>query len=119
MSMQVGWYGVRLIFEALHPAGTDGERLFEERIILVRAASREEAREKGQQFGVAGQTEYTNAYGDKVRWVLQHIIDVATILDETVGDGSEVYSAFLKEQTVRYLYEAFQLDSSTENADTP
>jgi hypothetical protein len=116
MSMQTEWYGVRLILEALHPEDADGERLFEERIILVRAVSKEEARERGQKFGEAAQMEYTNANGNRVLWVLRQVIDVTPILDKTIGDGCEIYYSFLDEEQVRCLYEAFRLDSSV--ADT-
>ncbi len=60
---------------------------FEDRIILVRAVDGDEARAKSESFAA----EYEKASS----WTVRKIVDVQEVLDPHLGDGSEVYSAFI------------------------
>lgn len=60
---------------------------FEDRIILVRARDEREAQERGE--GFAADYEKTSS------WVVRKIVDVSEILDRDLGDGTEIYSAFV------------------------
>jgi hypothetical protein len=60
---------------------------FEDRIILVRAANEQEAHHKGQDFA----TDYAKTSS----WKVRKIVDVNEIVDTELGDGVEVYSAFI------------------------
>ena len=60
---------------------------FEDRIILVRAVDGDEARAKSENF--AAEYEKTSS------WTVRKIVDVQELLDPQLGDGSEVYSAFI------------------------
>jgi hypothetical protein len=69
------------------PATQVGFPKFEDRIILVRAADEEEARVKGKKFAAD--------YGTVTSWKVREIVDVHEILDPELGDGIEIYSAFI------------------------
>ena len=60
---------------------------FEDRIIVVRARDEREAQQKGE--GFAADYEQTSS------WVVRKIVDVSEILDGEIGDGTEIYSAFI------------------------
>jgi hypothetical protein len=60
---------------------------FEDRIILVRARDEREAQKKGE--GFAGDYEKASA------WVVRKIVDISEIPEGEIGDGTEVYSAFI------------------------
>ena len=104
MSEEAIWFSVRLIFESLHPDENSGERLFEDRIILVRAVTEEEAQEKAEAFGKAAKEDYKNVHGKRVQWVFKEILDVVYLpWEDNIGDGSEVYYAFLTEKRLEQL----------------
>jgi hypothetical protein len=60
---------------------------FEDRIVLVRAGNEQEAHRKGEDFA----TDYENTSS----WKVRKIVDVNEIVDSELGDGVEVYSAFI------------------------
>jgi hypothetical protein len=68
---------------------------FEDRIILVRAAGRDEARARGEAFAAD--------YGRTSSWMVRQIVDVQEILDPELRDGSEVYSAFIAREWANVL----------------
>lgn len=63
------------------------EDKFEDRIILVRAASGKEAHAKGLAFG--------DAYEKDSSWAVRKIVDAHEVLDPELRDGVEVYSSFV------------------------
>jgi len=79
------WYTARCIFH--HPAlrGEDGAAVYEERFVLFRAESGEEA--------VRMAEEEARAYGIHTAGIeYVKLIDVFHLFDDQVGAGSEVYS---------------------------
>jgi len=66
VSTLIDWYGVRILFESVHSDGDSGDKLFEDRIVLMRAATEDDARDRATRYGEAEQTEYDNAYGATV-----------------------------------------------------
>jgi hypothetical protein len=69
------------------PDDQHGFPKFEDRIILVRAADEHEAHAKGEVF--AAEYEETSS------WVVRKIVDVQEIADRELGDGIELYAAFI------------------------
>lgn len=63
------------------------EDRFEDRIILVRAASEKEAQAKGVAFG--------KAYEKDSSWAVRKVVDAHEVLDSELADGVEVYSSFI------------------------
>jgi len=69
------------------PASDVGFPKFEDRIILVKAADEQEAHKKGGDFA--------SAYEKTSSWKVRKVVDVNEIVDPELGDGVEVYSAFI------------------------
>jgi hypothetical protein len=109
MSKESIWFGVRMVFQCLGPNEGSRDRLYEERIILVKAATEEEARVKAERFGKASEHEYRNVDGKRIVWRFKKILDVACLSWETaIADGSEVYYALLDEKRFRQLESAIR-----------
>src|SRR5438552_3262007 len=99
------WFAVNMFFESVHPDHPENEFLWEERVVLVRAESEEEARRQGELIGKAGEHEYTAANGDLVRWVFRQVEGVSAI--EVLDHGTELFSRFLSKQEVESLLSPF------------
>lgn len=99
------WYGVKLLFRStisgepepdmVDQNYTDSCQTIEESIILVRAQSFNHAYRIAEKKAVERETEYTNPYGQTVRWTFMEAIDCFRIYDETLYSGMEVYSRFI------------------------
>jgi hypothetical protein len=100
------WFAVNLLFESIHPDHPENEFLWEERIILVRADTEEQARREGERLGKCEEQEYTAATGDLVRWVFRQVESVRAI--ETLDHGTELFSRFLSRQEVESLLSPFK-----------
>ena len=109
MSVHISWFAARVVLESQHPNDTGGEPLFEDRIFLIRAANEDEARSKARSFGKAAKEQYINAEGRQVVWVFRELLDVKWIADETLEDGSEVYSTLLDQSELDQLRSALRL----------
>jgi len=100
----VAWFGVRLLFEAIHSEEKpDARDLFEDRILLVEAEDSSEARAKAERLGFGDQPEYRNQYGDVVSWRLVEVLDVCALREEPSGKGTEVFWSFLSREEVDQL----------------
>ena len=99
------WFAVSLLFESVHPDHPENEFLWEERVLLVRAETEENARQEGELLGKAEQHEYTAANGDLVRWVFRQVESVSAI--ESLDHGTELFSRFLSKQEVESLLSPF------------
>jgi hypothetical protein len=105
----VVWFAARLLLESVHPEEPDVEKVFEDRIIVLRARSEDEALEKARKFGKASRQEYKNEYGKTVIWELREILDVVELFDETLEDGSEVYYSILGEEKAKSVQSMFSV----------
>jgi hypothetical protein len=74
------WFAARTVYEHDQP----GDGLFEERIILVRAASFDEAMERAQAEAAT--------YAEQVTCAFTGYITVFEIAEEQLSDGMEVFS---------------------------
>lgn len=96
------WYGVRSLYRwvALGRPKNPGEgfvpdaTLVEERIVLIRARSDEEALKKAEKEGktYARSIRYTNGYGQKVRKRMLKTLDAYEMFDSP-NLGAEIFSA--------------------------
>jgi hypothetical protein len=100
------WFAVSLLFESVHPDDRENDRLWEERIILVHAASEEEARQEGERIGKAEEHKYIAANGERVQWVFRQIESVWPL--ESLDHGAELFSRFLSKQEVESMLSPFQ-----------
>jgi hypothetical protein len=103
------WYGINLLFKSIHdPATSENEPLWEESILLIEAASEEEARQTGARLGRSKNHEYISASGDLVKWRFEKVESVCEILDDTISSGTEVFSRFLRESEVESILTPFK-----------
>src|SRR5713226_6574526 len=100
------WFAVNMFFESVHPDHAEYDPVWEERVVLVRAGSEEEARHEGELLGKAGEHEYIAATGDLVRWVFRQVEKAYTI--DTLDHGTELFSRFLSKEEVESLLSPFE-----------
>lgn len=90
-----GVYSVKLLFESLTSPNLSSEKIFEERIILVRAQNSEDIKELV--YGKFPSDTYLNAEGGSTTVQLVEVLDVFELVDtlEEPIDFKEVYSRYL------------------------
>ena len=78
------WYSARCIFEACGLPAPEGRHVYEERIVLIRADSDDEAMQKAERFA----EQYAAACGfDYLGHVMTYHMP-----ESVIGDGTEVFS---------------------------
>lgn len=104
------WLSVRLLIESIHRRNTPAPGLFEDQIVVVRAASIDEARQKAEREAKQREPRdrYKSATGDKISWRFKEILDGNELLDATIGDGTEIYYAYLKPEEADQLRKMLQ-----------
>src|SRR5437879_5940577 len=102
------WFAVNLLFESVHNDQPSTESLWEERIVLLRAADEPGAQQRGEILGKSEEHEYISATGDQVRWTFRRVERVFAIDEEVLGDGTEVFSRFLHTREVESLLMPFE-----------
>ncbi len=101
MTTNEAWFAARLLFESKLPA--DSEALFEERLVLIKSDSLDDAQKKAVKIGASSGEEYKNIEGDTVAWTFKEVLDLVELTDIAIGDGSEVYHHFLKAEEVEAI----------------
>jgi Domain of unknown function (DUF4288) len=66
--------------------------LYQESFVLLKATSLEEAEAKALAYGTQEQVSYQNENRETIRWSLKQVIDVNSVLDDELDDGSELYA---------------------------
>ncbi len=90
------WFGVRVLLRSVVNGGAQpDDPIFEERVLVVQAPDEGMASNKAEKF--VGEVRYRNGDGETVEWLLDEVLDISPILDETITDGTEVYSSILDE----------------------
>jgi hypothetical protein len=102
---QVNWYAVKLLFESVHSGNPlldkvdehylANEKLFEESIILVNAIAMEQAYQIAEDLARKSEHEYSNVYGELVKWKFISILHVFELDDKELKTGTEIYSRFI------------------------
>jgi hypothetical protein len=90
------WYAARLLFQSFIDHELADDALLEERIVLIRAASKEEANAEAHRYGVRDAHEYQNERGETVSWHLHSVADVAIVADPQDESGWTVMSRYLR-----------------------
>jgi hypothetical protein len=72
---------------------------YEESIVLLRAASNEDAERRALRHAHAAETSYTNTDGETVRWSFRELASIGPALEytfdeERLAEGVEIYSRF-------------------------
>ena len=87
---KVIWYGVTATYKAAHPGQRRRRHLWERITFLIRAENDASAEIAARRVAEEKEHEYTTASGDMVRWVVQEIESVQSILDDDIDEGTEV-----------------------------
>jgi hypothetical protein len=91
------WYCVRAFVVICVERAKSGQQHTEERFMLVRACSFEDAKKRLRQQWREYATPYLNSEGQMVSWQLDHVVDVyQTSKEEIDPAGTEVYSKLSK-----------------------
>jgi hypothetical protein len=95
---------------SIHEASSDAKdfaALYEERLTLIKAASREEATSKAQQTVKAATHSYKNEDGQTISWTCRRIVEVTEIVDNSLADGAEIYGRYFRDLGA---YERFETE---------
>jgi len=90
----LSFYAVRARIAIQVEGQTEGFQQVEDRIVLVKARSFEDAERRLASEWQSYAEPYLNPYGERVRWQLEEVVDVYDLLtDEIDPRGTEVYSS--------------------------
>jgi hypothetical protein len=95
----MNWYVAEALFQsAIAPQIASYSPLIERTYFLVSADAETAANEKAVTLARSKEHSYANAEGDTVQWSFLKIERVREVLDETLGDGTEVWSVIYRGQ---------------------
>jgi hypothetical protein len=98
------WFGVSLLSRGETPGRKEEDLLWEETIVLVQAASHDEARLLAEKIGKDSEVEYESASGERIRWTFRSVFDMYELPEEGIlGPGTEVFCRFLRQSQVQSL----------------
>lgn len=113
------WFAARIIMECIHEPDNLEDKVFEDRIVLVKARNEDEAKTKAQALPASRAQEYLNAFGEKVTWVLKEILDVVEVLDDALQEGTQVYYAFISKTQLDCMHLPLPKTSAPRNGPPP
>lgn len=100
------WYAVKLLFEStlsgvpnqekIDEHYDSGFKLYEERIVVVKAQSSEHAYKKADEMSKVSEMEYYNPYGQLVKCKFVDSLNCQRLFDDEIKSGTEIYSRLLK-----------------------
>jgi len=90
------WFAAKLCFRSSIVGRTSKRRLWEETIVLVRAADEKEARKRSTALAKSKEHSYKNKYGEVVSWHFEGVKEVVPLIVDRITDGSEVYYRFFQ-----------------------
>jgi hypothetical protein len=89
----LSWYCVRALVAIRVEGATSGMQNTEDRFVLVRASSLEDAKKRLSRKWREYATPYLNSDGQMVSWSLDKIVDIYDIVEAEIdAGGTEVYS---------------------------
>jgi Domain of unknown function (DUF4288) len=90
----VDWYSARLLIERTVEGGKPVKPLFEESVVVFKAAddaTRGTVKRRANQLGRKANHHFKNAYGETVRWTFRELLEIQEIMTTDLQDGDEVY----------------------------
>ena len=95
------WYSVKLLFESIISGEPDNEvidenycdtaKLYEEKVLLVRAQSFDHAYRVAERSGKTQEMTYNNHYNQTVHCCFVRALDCCRLFDSRIKSGTEVY----------------------------
>lgn len=90
---QLDWYCVRAFVVIRVEGATSGLQTTEDRFVLVRASSCDDAKKRLKEQWREYARPYLNSDGQMVSWQLDHVVDVYHACEKDINpSGTEVYS---------------------------
>ena len=102
------WFAASLLFESRHSESRGEAGLWEERIIILHAESKDDATAQAHQIGVEGETSYEAREGDLVNWTFSRVERILEVESKSLSSGTEVFSRFLRASEVASLLTSFE-----------
>jgi Domain of unknown function (DUF4288) len=90
-----GWYTVRVLIRCTGDGQPIKVPLYEDRLILVKAASHPEAKRKAAKSVKDTEAPYKNTYGKMVRWKLSEVVESVELFPDEKLDGMQVYWRYI------------------------
>jgi len=100
------WYAASLLFRRTRESGSNDDLLWEESIRLIKADSEEDAQVLAQKLGQSAPVVYETTEGT-VTWTFDRVERVFTIDSESLVNGTELFSRFLRNSEVLSLLTPF------------
>ena len=101
------WFSACLLFENVGQSRPISENIWEERIVLFRAANDDEAKQRALAIGVSAQHKYVAANGESIDCQFRQVERIVELATEQVDDETEVFSRFLRYSEVQSLLTPF------------
>ena len=95
---------------SIHESSSDAKNyapLYEERLTLIKASSKEHATTKAQQIVKMASHSYQNEDGQTISWTCRKIVEVTEIIDNALSDGAEIYGRYFRDFDA---YEQFETE---------
>lgn len=90
------WWCVTLLVKSIVKDEESGLWLCDEQVRVIKATDFNSAFEKSIILGKNQEHSYENIYGQTVKWEFIGLRELREIVDETIGDGTEIKSKLLK-----------------------
>jgi len=101
------WYAVKLLFESTISGEPNKDKIdehydntckvYEERIIVVKAQSSDHAYKKADEMAKKEEMEYYNLYDQLVKCRFVDSLNCQRLFDDDIKSGTEIYSTLYKE----------------------
>ena len=91
------YFSVGLLYESVCLDQNDlRPGIWEESIRIVSANTQAQAQQRAIELAASGESTYQNQDGQTIAWKFRKISAVYELLDDAIGDGTEVFSRTLK-----------------------
>jgi len=101
------WFVASLLFKSVHTPTPSDDPLWEERLILIQAATQDEANAKAAIIGAQEVHSYKTVVGDTATWMFDGVLNTYEIEGSELSDGTELFSRFLRDTEVSSLKTPF------------
>lgn len=101
------WFCAALLRVAERNGKRDANSLWEEQFVLVESVDEQQASKLVQERYGHDQAPYKNNKGDLIAWKFVAIERVYAIEQQTLNNGTEVFSRFLRDSEVQSLLTPF------------
>jgi Domain of unknown function (DUF4288) len=104
--VRIMFYSASLLYRSVIPGREEEESLWEDSIVLIEAASEEDALDKAKQIGKSAEHDYVSATDEHVSWAFVRVDSVCEI-GSSLSPGCELFSRFLRASEARSLLSRF------------